>query len=170
VLRSLVVALEKHIAFSEQNGVPVERTFSDLLIQLISNRPSVFAAALDSYSIMRSLSVRVLHSNFTESLKRTGENEASGVTIKLFKTQQHEGGTVHLPLALLQSICVVLSIWKDENAQDNDEEETTAVNNFVGALLRPAEDHSDEDSGLASAKIRDDGPVETVHVESVRVF
>lgn len=174
MLRSLVVALEKHIVFSEQNEVQVDLPFAELLVRLISNRPSIFAAAMDSYSDMRSLSVRVLYSNFAEKAKKRPEEmvdstDSPAVVMKLFKTLQHEGGTVHLPLNLLQSICVVLSIWKERDAQEDDAVKT-AVNDFVGALLRPDEDHNDEGCGLASARMRDDGVVEAVPVESVSVY
>jgi len=172
VLRSLVVALEKHIAFAEQNDMQVERKFSELLIRLISNRPSVFAAAMDSYSDLRSLSVRVLHSIFTENVKRTDDAVESMpvVAIKLFKTRVHEGGMVELPLTLLQSMCVVLSIWKDGGSED-EIDVVSAIEDFATALLRPdSDDHADVDTGLASAKVRDDGVVEAVPVESVSSF
>lgn len=169
MLRSLVVALEKHIALTEQSGIQVERSFCDLLIRLISNRPSVFAAAMDAYADLRSLSVRVLYSAYVENTKRTDDELEStpSVTIKLFKNEGHEGRTVHLPLTLLQSICVVLSIWRD-GTEDEDHEAVTAINNFVSALLCPdEEDQCNVVGGLASAKMLGDSSVEAVPVEFV---
>jgi len=124
---------------------------------------------MDAYADLRSVSVRVLYSKFVENTKRTGDAHESkpSVTINLLKNGGQEGGTVNLPLTLLQSICVVLSIWK-EGTTDEDLEAVTSINNFVSALLRPDdEDQGNVAGGLASAKMLGDGSEEAVPVEFV---
>lgn len=152
--------------FAQQSGIFVERSFCDLLVRLISNRPSAFAAAMEANYDLRSLAVRVLFSSFVE---RTGPSACTSdsmpsVAIKLFEGEQHHSGMVHFPLALLQSICVVISIWKGSDSE-GDKDVAEAVDTFVRGLLRPDDDHhNDVDCGLASAKTEDGA---AVAVESV---
>lgn len=170
MLRSLIIALEKHISFAEENGVQLDQRFSYLLIHLVSNRPSVLAAAMEEYSDLRSLSIRVLHASFIGNTKRAGEIfdsiDSIVVAVEFLKTSQKLCGTVYLPLPLLQSICVVLSIWKDHN--DDEADVKSAVKDFADALLEPDDEHSQNDNaGLANAKMQDNGTVDAVSVESV---
>ena len=158
--------------YAQQCGIFVERNFCDLLVRLISNRPSAFAAAMESFSDLRSLSVRVLFSSFVE---KTGRAEyvfdsMHSVAIKLFEGEQGKGGTVHVPLTLLQSICVVLSVWKDSDSED-DKDVSEAVETFVRALLRPDdENHNDVDCGLASAKTENGGAIAVESVSNVAII
>ena len=121
---------------------------------------------MDFYSDLRSLAIRVLFARFSQRTNPSADmfDSMPDVTIKLFSSEHQERSSIHLPLTLIQSICVVLSIWKDGN-MDDDQEVSAAVGRFVVALLRPDdENYSDVECGLASAKMKDD---DAVAVESV---
>jgi hypothetical protein len=161
------MALEQHIAFAEQHGLPMQQKFPELLIQLISTRPSVCAEAMDAYSNLRSLALRVLHSDFSRHVKDDASDVGRypAVVMRVYKTSLHDGD-VQLPLSLLQSLSVVLSIWNDQNAEANTEA-AHSVHELADALLHPDNnDQADDDRGLASAKLLDGG-TSAVSVESV---
>jgi hypothetical protein len=171
------MALEKHIAFAETHEIEVEWIFSSLLVHLISSRPSVYAEAMDSFSDLRSLAIRVAHDAFVRCGKSQsiGDGTETGsvvVVVKPFPSSFLQTQQLKLPLALLQSISVLLSIWKDEKdvgARDNSA--SGAINDLVGSLMRSSaeegtEVQEDSSIGLAGAKIEDSNSA-AVTVESV---
>lgn len=162
------MALEQHISFAKEHEIRVEQSFSELLIQLVSARPSVCAEAMDAYSNLRSLSLRVLHADFVRHARvEDGPRDKRGspiVYMRVYESSLHKG-EVFLPLSLLQSLSVVLSIWKDEHAEGS-HETALLVQELADALLSPDNnDQSADDRGLASAKLLEDGTA--FSVESV---
>jgi hypothetical protein len=170
------MALEKHIGFAETHNIEVEWDFSTLLVRLISSRPGVYAEAMDTFSDLRSLAIRVAHDEFSRCAKQEARGDEGGpdgvVIVKLFPTSFLKTEEVKLPLSLLKSISVLLSIWKDHN--DQGEKDTTgagAVNELVGSLMRSSTEEGSEvlesnSVGLASA-VMADSSLKAVSVESV---
>jgi hypothetical protein len=169
VLRALVMALQKHIAFAELHEIPVQHHFPDFVIQLLSARPSVCADALDSFSSFLALVVQVLHSEFSRySREKSLVVQHAGCPIATLRVRPTSkcDASFQLPLALLQSICVVLGIWSDQRGSNHElKESADLVSDLVDSLLQ--ESHDDDSSGLASATVADSGAV-AISVESVR--
>ena len=164
------MALEQLIAFAEKHEIQTEEKFPELLVQLISTRPAVCAEAMDIHADLRSLAIRILHAEFSRLCKVTVSSERrDDIVVRTFKTSLHEGGTVRLPLSLIQSISVVLSIWKDPQGEDDDN--LPFVTNLADAFLSSSsEAHADDDDvGLASARMLE-GDRDAVAVESVSHF
>lgn len=163
------MALERHISFAEQHGVPIEQNFPELLTHLVSTRPSVCAEAMDAYSNLRSLALRVLHADFSWHAKvkddSSDKRSSAAVVMRVYESSLHYG-ELELPLSLLQSVSVVLSIWKDQHAEGS-HETAILVQELADALLRPDNDDKFVDGrGLASAKLLE-GCTAAVSVESV---
>jgi hypothetical protein len=157
------MALEKHIEFAETHKIEVEWNFSTLLVRLISSRPGVYAEAMDTFSDLRSLAIRVAHDEFSRCAEQEARRDEGGpdgvVIVKLFPASFLKTEEVKLPLSLLKSISVLLSIWKDHDDQgDKDNVGADAVNELVGSLMRSSTEEGSEvlDSvGLASAVMAD---------------
>jgi hypothetical protein len=170
------MALEKHIAFAETHRIEVKWKYSTLLVRLISSRPGVYAEAMDTFSDLRSLAIRVAHDEFARCAKEEASEDGVGsdgvVIVKLFPTSFLKTEEVELPLSLLQSISVLLSIWKDQDDQgDRDTAGEGAVNELVDSLMRSNGEEGSEGGestsvGLASARMADSS-IAAVSVESV---
>ena len=174
MLRSLVMALHRLIDFAEKSQIVVASSFSDLLIGLISSRPSIFAEAMDTFTDFRSLAIRVLHREFFRCAEEGRDvsvlDQSIAVCIKVLwpSTEETE---VTLPISLLKSLCVLLSIWRDPNGKDNFADVGSAVESLADALLRASgvvgnDCHEEAEIGLAGAKMLGSGS-DAVSVESV---
>jgi integrator complex subunit 1 len=179
VLRFLVLSLDKLTNFAKNKEIPGEWNFASMLIGLISSRPTVFAATMGSFPDLRSLAIRVVHDEFNKYTDIPSDDNAKAdveyaceITLCCKPSSDSNGETVtaFLPLYLLQSSCVLLSIWLDG---DNYDEDSRAVDSLVKMLMRPQEvddgDESEENEkidGLASARLAETGksaiPVESV--------
>jgi hypothetical protein len=174
ILYAFLSALERYIAFAESSDLKLHVSFGSLLVQLISSRPSVYAEALDAYAELRGLVTRVLYDVFfryTEENANMSDSdqkrESCFVVIYLFETPGRIEARVKLPLALLQSVSVLLSIWRDETIRGG-AETSAAINNLADALLRKECDRCQECcQGLCSARYEIGGKA-AVAVESVR--
>jgi hypothetical protein len=96
----------------------------------------VCAEAIDSSSNLRSLVVRVLYGEFNRHAEE-GDSKSSQRQLVVLRTYtaSTDDQTKHLPLSLLKSLSVLLSIWKDENAID--EGAAASVKSLVDSLLHP---------------------------------
>lgn len=165
-LRYLVLALNKLTKLAKGNNVPGDWDFTSLLIELVSRRPTVFAAALSSFPDLFSLAIHVVIEEFIvyfegESEKIKSENIM--VDISLCSSPLENGGRVpakvEMPLTLLQSSCVLLSIWFEE---DKNEMDSAAIDGLVKMLMKSRESEQGDNSeskgiddvdGLAGAKL-----------------
>jgi integrator complex subunit 1 len=161
VLKCPVLALEAYLLQAGAKGMECEVNFPDLLIGLVSNRPGVLAETMSSFSELRSLVVRVVRAEYgmIGEPPNGGSSASDTVRLTLRKVPSFEHDVVHIRLALLQSTCVLLSIWEDA-------EQSLSVDELVDALLRIKVDEN-EDIGLASATIVDSN-LPALTVESVR--
>lgn len=180
-LRFHVLALDHLTKFAKEKDIPGNWNFPSMLINLISKRPTVLAATMSSFPDLRSTAIRIVHDEFrayTAKARRTDElKEEATVGIKLFCEADVPHGGNHrvvdatLPLSLLESSCVVLSIWLDDNENVAENQKARAL---VRMLMRPQEtgglDESSEvhdgGDGLAGARIMGSGKT-VVPVESV---
>jgi hypothetical protein len=154
-----VIALEQNINFAEKNKVEVNWGFPLLLVELISRRPSVYAEAIDLFLDLRSLAVRIVYDEFIRYSKGQEDlndiDPESAIEIKLGQNSSTEGCTVKLPLPLIRSTSVLLSIWKDEYRKD-EQNSSSCVDKLVASLMRTnsaeSVDDNGNDVGLVSAK------------------
>lgn len=160
VLRSLVVSLQRIIEYSGTNGIDVSCRYADLVVDLISRRPSVLAEAIDSYADLRSITIKVVFEEFSMCYHETDdfENAATlgqSMTGSDLRRNKMTGDRVErIPLSLMQSISVFLSLWKDDFRTIE-----CASSKYVDALadallLQNPEEENEEgaDSGLVSTK------------------
>jgi integrator complex subunit 1 len=154
VLKSLVMALHAHISFALERNIPVARTFPLLLSLLVSQRPNVFAEAIDTFSDFRSLVVKVIHDELIKNEASAHFDEAhrdNYVSIKLRKGFDKIENKV-LPMSLLETTCIVLSVWSGDSY--GNDEEAVHVKSLVDVLMLPSDGNivtSDDVVGLASA-------------------
>ena len=175
-LRYLVLALNKLTTFGLANGIPGNWDFASLLLGLISRRPTVFASALSLFPDLCSLAINVVYNEFKKYIAEV-ENKSSPEEVFMVNIilccnpyeNTEEPIKVIMPAELLQSSCVLLSIWFDEKKNDKD---TFAIQGLVRMLMRSKEFDKDENAetsedidGLASARLVDTGksaiPVES---------
>eukprot|EP00934_Nitzschia_sp_Nitz4_P006870 Nitzschia sp. Nitz4//scaffold142_size57810//11162//17644//NITZ4_006492-RA/size57810-augustus-gene-0.32-mRNA-1//-1//CDS//3329536379//6860//frame0 len=164
VLRYLILALHKLAAFPMDTDVS-GFDFPTLLVDLISSRPTVFASTMDLFADLRDLALDVVHGEF---VKEKVEAQDACDLILCCKPPGFEEGEalkVSLPLALLESACVLLSISQDDAEANGGK---SAVVGLVRMLMKTAnEDKSCEEKplGLASAKFASTGN-DAIPVES----
>ena len=157
VLKSIVVALQAYTTFSEKNGIPIARRFPLLLSFLVSQRPNVYAEAIDAFPDFRSLVIQVIHDEiFSDegNSKITDHERISYVSIHL-RQENNKVEEKLLPESLLHTTCILLSVWS--GGETAKKEDTSRIDSLVDALMLPsdaAESGSKESNdavGLASA-------------------
>ena len=158
MLRSLIVSLQQIIEYSGENAIDVSCRFADLVVELISRRPSVLAEAIDSYTDLRSITIRVVFDEFSTCFRATGDSQnaeilyQSTIESSLQKRRMHEGSHERIPLPLMRSISVFLSLWKDE-FRIIEGESSKYVDSLADALLRQnleGENEEGIEAGLVS--------------------
>ena len=167
-LRFLVLALHKLTTFAKENRLPGEWHFASILIELVSRRPTIFVTTLSSFRDLCSLAIHVVFEEFKLYCERPGENRRIGedfVDISLccspFSNKQKVATRVEMPLSLLQSSCVILSVWAE---YDKNEIDKTSIDGLTQMLIKPRESElgnngghmvvdSGNGNGLAGAKL-----------------
>jgi hypothetical protein len=146
------MALEKNIVFAQERKIEIGRSFASLVVELISRRPNVFADALDSFSELRSLAVRFVHDEFVRcATADVGEDDGVvTVEITLYHGTVANWKTVVLPLAIVRSTSVLLSIWKDEY-RNHEPDATNAVDSLVSSIMRTDRGENGTVAGLADS-------------------
>ena len=174
-LRFIVLALERLTKAAAEKNLPGEWDFSSMLVELISNRPTVFGATMSSFSDLGALAISLVHGELKHRINESDAMEidsGSEVEILLCNADKGEGVSATLPLPLLQCSCVLLSIW---SVGDNGSgERSDAVDDLVRMLMKPQGTEDDDSrqsiksSGLASARFAGSGksaiPVESVSI------
>jgi hypothetical protein len=155
-----------------------------MLINLISKRPTILAETMSSFPDLRSTAIRIVHDEFSAYVANSPRNgelkEEATVEINLYcgaampDDSNCRAVEATLPLSLLESSCVLLSIWLDD---DKEGSENQKARDLVRMLMRPHETGASEASavddsvdGLASTRIAGSGksvvPVESVSMPS----
>ena len=133
ILPALVFSLQKHVEFAAFNKIDVRYQFPEILTQLICTRPLVCVEAMDSNTQFFELAIHALHSeliNYTNAIPSSLDgNSSDSLNSNEIPLVQ---GEMKVPTLLLQSICVILSIWNDQTVSDQSE---VAVTNMANSLL-----------------------------------
>lgn len=186
-LRYIVLALEKLVNFSSHGEASsedkVERVhFPTMLSSLISSRPTVFAVTMASFPDLSSLAIRTVYDEYKALLISKGDtvdgaDGKGGVCTIMLCTTDEDTTTATpikavLPLALLETACVILSIWTEESVGVDDADSVRSLVRMLMHIEHASDQTGDQDSerdsalGLASAKFlgTDSGaiPVESV--------
>jgi hypothetical protein len=158
VLIDLVLSLRDHYTFCEAHNITLEKRFDDILIEMVSTRPLVCIEALDSDVHFRELTVQTLYSEFSRLLKeRTPEPllyRSPVVSLSVNESSKYVGSFT-LPLFLLQSICVVLSICGDRDGLSD--RSSIGLSDISDVLLRRDGIEADDTKGLAGATLQENG-------------
>ena len=153
VLKSIVVALQAHTAFAQRNGIPVAQSFALLLSLLVSQRPNVYAEAIDAFPDFRSLVVKVIYDEVLGEKLHHDIEESELINFVSIKLRKRDGKVEEklLPVSLLETTCIVLSIWSGVSASKDDD--ALHIEALVNALMLPSDekDKSKTSVGLASA-------------------
>jgi integrator complex subunit 1 len=187
-LRFHVLALEQLTEFAKEKGIPGNWDFPSMLINLISKRPTILAETMSSFPDLRSTAIRIVHDEFSAYVAKSPRNgelkEEAMVEINLYcgavmpDDSNCRAVEATLPLSLLESSCVLLSIWLDDDKEGSEKgSENQKARDLVRMLMRPHETGASEASvvddsvgGLASTRIAGSGksavPVESVSMPS----
>lgn len=163
-LRALVVALDKYISFASERKTEGSWNFASILFSLISSRHVVCSEAMDRFPDFRSVAIAFIHREFLHRIRDTDNEsdddaEEERVLIRLCPSTTEKdvaGKNVSVPLALLQSVCVLLSIAKDKEKSDIDPAAKDAMQQLADALLYPCDGRdvgNERASGFASATL-----------------
>jgi integrator complex subunit 1 len=156
VLKSIVMALQAHTTFAEAHDIAVGHHFPVLLSLLVSQRPNVYAEAIDSFPDFRSLVIRVISDELGvgRDQSNVGEVGTSYVQIKL-KREDDRVEEKTVPAALLQTTCILLSVWSGSGQGDG--KDGKLIEELVDMLMLKTDDNISSSSsakcsfGLASA-------------------
>jgi integrator complex subunit 1 len=139
VLRAFTLSLKKYIDVASTKGIRGEWNFSSSLCDLISSRQSICSDAFSRFRDLFELAIKVVY----DDVKRHLESEVvdleaveHGTHVQFTPCRSSGSGYlrhVRLPLSLLQSACVLLSIWKD--AGDTNDESKVLVNELANILM-----------------------------------
>jgi hypothetical protein len=176
VLRALVIALNHFISFAAETNIAGSWNFASTLCDAISNRHNVCSEAMDRFPDFRSLAIKVVHDKFQECIHVQADTDHSDsenlVLIQLCQSIESDDTVrkkVVMPLALLQSVCVLLSTWKDLEDQHVNPSSKKAIQTLADALMYPY-DHQETEveqlDGVVGATLMNSGE-RAVTVEQV---
>jgi hypothetical protein len=176
VLRALVIALNRFISFAVELNIAGSWNFASILCDTISGRHNVCAEAMDRFPDFRSLAIKVVHDKFQECINVKADTDHGDtenlVLIQLCESTESDDTVrkkVVMPLAVLQSVCVLLSTWKDVEDQPVGPSSKKAIQTLANALMYPY-DHQETEveqlDGVVGATMMNSGD-RAVTVEQV---
>jgi integrator complex subunit 1 len=176
VLRALVIALNRFISFAVELNIAGPWNFASILCDTISGRHNVCAEAMDRFPDFRSLAIKVVHDKFQECINVKADTDHGDtenlVLIQLCESTESDDTVrkkVVMPLAVLQSVCVLLSTWKDVEDQPVGPSSKKAIQTLANALMYPY-DHQETEveqlDGVVGATMMNSGD-RAVTVEQV---
>lgn len=148
VLRALVLSLDEYIKCAREKEIKGDWNFSASLCDLVSTRYIACAEAMSRFPDLRQLAITVVHEEFVNHLA-DGAAATDGPAVELVPCRSYKDGklgSARLPLSLLQSACVLLSIWKESD--EGDDASKDLVNELANILMHP---HDSPDSLLLEA-------------------
>jgi hypothetical protein len=144
VLRALVFALNQFISIAAEKHITGSWNFASILCDAISSRHNVCSEAMDRFADFRSLAIKVVHHKFKECINEevdTSHEDSENLVLLQLCESAGSDDTVRkkiaMPLALLQSICVLLSTWKESEDHLVDPSSKDAIHTFADALMYP---------------------------------
>ena len=128
------MSLQKHIDFASSHKVDIRYQFPVILTQLLCTRPHVCVDAMDSNVQFFDLAINTLCSEISSYAKGNPSSFIgnSNVSLILYKIPSVEE-KINVPLQLLQSLCVVLSMWNDQIVSS---ESKNAIKYIADAVLQ----------------------------------
>lgn len=158
------MSLQKHIHFANSRKLDMRYQFPEILTRLICTRPLICMEAMDSNGEFFDLAANALHAELSNHVKTNHSMAVGNAIVKPHSCKTTiVYGEMKVPLRLLQSLCVVLSIWNHQNVSD---ESKIAIGNIADALLHRYENETDSNNGLASV-ILVDGERSLISLENV---
>ncbi|KAG7347840.1 DUF3677 domain containing protein [Nitzschia inconspicua] len=163
-LRYLVLALHKLTTFAKCKKIAGKWDFGTVLMNLMSRRPAVFASALICFTNLCSLVVKTIFEEYKMEILGPNSREGSGghgeteftLCSNPFGSNDGDRAKARVPLDLLKSSCVILSVWM---TGDSNSEDAKMINGLANMLLLSLDACTISDdgsakvlSGLASAK------------------
>eukprot|EP00977_Amphora_coffeiformis_P016398 scaffold5079_cov169-Amphora_coffeaeformis.AAC.7 len=157
VLKSIVVALQAYTTFLEGNEIPVAQRFPLLLSFLVSQRPNVYAEAIDAFPDFRSLVIQVINDEIFcgEGKSKISDHERFNYVSIHLRTETDKVKEKLLPGSLLHTTCILLSVWS--GGEKAKKEDKSRIDSLVDALMLPSDDvesvnrESNDTVGLSSA-------------------
>lgn len=150
------MSLQKHIDYAALNKIDVRSEFPVILTHLLCTRPLVCVEAMDSNVQFFELAINSLYSEFskyTDAISSSLDVNSSESPIS-YMTPSVKGEFKKVPLLLLQSICVILSIWNDQIISD---ESKNALQNMGDSLLYRDDNDAADIRTLASVDLLAEG-------------
>ncbi|GKY98350.1 hypothetical protein MPSEU_000792600 [Mayamaea pseudoterrestris] len=149
-LRSLLLALERFVEFAQANLIDPVVRLPQLAIELMTTKPGVVAEAMDSFSELRSWTLRMIIFQFDEEVKRgkAAENEQGRGHLKVAT-----GSDTCLTLRTLQGVSILLSVWKEEY-NTTLSVDRAIIDRLINALLGRPSERSADVSLLPTAEYR----------------
>ena len=118
-LPAIVLSLQKHIDFADSRKIDMRYPFPVALTRLISTRSRTCMEAMESNVDFFDLAATTLNAELSNYMKINFSmaDRDSIVTHHSYKSNKVYGED-RVPLRLLQSLCVVLSIWNNQNISE----------------------------------------------------
>lgn len=169
VLQALLLALQKHFQFAKDKKIHMDVSFADRLFYLVSSRPGICAEAMDSFPDLWGMitGVAAVEFLFRVDPSLTTQSTLSSVDVIVTLANNEHRIRIKLSTTMLQSICVCLSVWKDQ--ESNMSSELLANLNSLADALLISDFIKQDEGGLSSARLLGDKTY-AVTVESVSVI
>ena len=122
VLRAFTLSLKNYIELAGIKGINGTWNLSYSLCELISNRQSICSDALSRFPDLRLLAFQVVYDEFQSYFEMTKAGTDAKNAVQFAPCQSNRNGHIEaviLPLQLLQSACVLLSIAEDLTAAND---------------------------------------------------
>jgi hypothetical protein len=140
------MSLHKHIEFAESHKIDIQHQFPVILTRLICTRSLICMEAMDSNVEFFDLAAKALHAELSNYAMTNPSMAGDSIVTPPSYKSSIINGEMKLPLRLLQSLCVVLSIWNNQNVSY---ESKNAIRNIADAMLHREENAIDDSKGLA---------------------
>ena len=171
VLRAELLSLDRYIRFAAEHDVKGSWDFPSILCSLVSRRHAVFSGAMERFTDVKTMSIKVIHSEFKSYLATNRENEIpdgdlavgfSPCSLDVDLAGEESNKRVIIPLSLLESTCVLLSTWKAVGTAA-EEDSNRLINELANIMMHPYEVNQDvsaqpaKNEGAISAVLNDSG-------------
>lgn len=147
VLRALLFSLRLYIDFAASKKIKGSWDFPSLLCELISERHNVWSATMVKFSDLRILATTVIYDHFQSFLSEKPVPNGKEDIVRITPCQVNANSTqdeIFLPLSLLQSTCVLLSIWKESSDENKDDKSKGVIGFLADLLMLPSVEEMDE--------------------------
>ena len=146
------MSLQKHICYAESHNIDIRYQFRVILTSLFFTRPLVCIEAMDSNVEFFIVAVSEFHAELVSCAKTNPSLIEGDSLLELHSRKLTIVYGKLAPLHLMRSLCVVLSIWNDQNVSD---ECKNSIQNIADALLLRDDSKMDGIERFASLILED---------------